>query len=129
MKKFVCFLFSLVLFSGIKANATTTFENAYSQCGTKPMLVLIYADWADNYKTYLEQFKIVQREFGDTYNYVELNIANKDTKNYNRRYRIYPNLPYVMMYRNSGKISRFIPQNCAIDSRCMIPKIKSFITY
>lgn len=127
MKKFISFLFVAMLLMGLKANATTTFEEAFSQSSTKPMLVLIYAQWADGYENCLNQFKAVENEFGDKFNYVELNIADKDTKSFNSRYHIYPNLPYVLMFRDGGKVSRYIPKNCASDNSCIIPKIKSFI--
>ena len=129
MKKILCIVFlfiSFLCFSIASCNAMN-FKEAFDQSNSKPMLVLIYATWADNYQTYLEKFRNLEKEFGDTFNYVELDIASPDTKEFNIRYHIYPNLPYILMFRNNGKISRYIQRTCAISEPCMVPRIKSFI--
>ncbi len=128
MKKFLnLFFVLLIVVAGITKSNAVTFDEAYSQCGTKPMLMLVYAQWADNYQGYIQQFKNIQNEFGDQFNYVEMDIANPQTKSFNSKYHIYPNLPYVLMYRKGGQISRYIQRDCAANSECMIPKVKSFI--
>ena len=104
-----------------------TFDEAFSQSSSKPMLVLIYAQWADNYQTYLNNFKALEPQFGENFNFVELDIASKDTKSFNSRYHIYPNLPYVLMFRDGGKVSRYIQKSCVLDSACMAEKVKLFI--
>lgn len=123
MKKILVFLTILLLTAS--ANAAMTFSDAYSD--TKPMAVLIYADWADDYATALTGFRGMQQELGDIYNYVELNIASEDTKEYNKQNVILPNVPYVMLYRSNCKISRLIDKNCALSPACALPKMKSFI--
>ena len=128
MKKIFSLVFVLFLTFGICAKSlATTFEEAYNQSTTKPMLVLLYADWAENYSNYLTEFRVLQEEFGEKFNYVELNIASKDAKFFNTKYHIYPHLPYVLMFRDGGKISRYIQRDCAASSSCMIPRVKSFI--
>ena len=104
-----------------------SFEEAFKQSTTKPMLVIIYAQWADEYSTYLKAFSNAQQELGDKFNYVELDIASSDAKFFNSKFHIYPNLPYVLMFRDGGKISRYVPNNCAKQDACLIPKVKSFI--
>lgn len=129
MKKFA-FLFSLVLIlmlNTLKIQASMTFEEAYLQSDKKPMLVILYANWADNYEMYLEKFRNIQNEFGDIFNYVELDIASNEARAFNNRYHIYPNLPYVLMFRNGGKVSRYIQRNCVSSESCMISRLKQFI--
>lgn len=127
MKKIAYLLLvALFLFLGVKANASVSFEEAFSKANSKPMLVLVYAEWADNYQVYLDKFRNLEKEFGDEYNYVELDIAKPEAKSFNARYHIYPNLPYVLMYRDGGKVSRYIQRNCAINESCMVSRIRSF---
>lgn len=127
MKKILTLLTIVILSVSLQAKATVSFEDAFKESTTKPMLVLVYAQWADDYETYLKTFKSAQNEFGDKFNYVELNIASADTKFFNSRYHIYPNLPYVLMFRDGGKISRYVPNNCADKEACLLPKIKTFL--
>ena len=123
-KIFTILILSLVVFQ--KANAMS-FEEAFAESNTKPMLVLLYADWADNCDVYLENFNKLQTEFGDQFNYVELDIASPDLKSFNKRYHVYPNLPYILMFRDGGKVSRYIQKNCAASSSCLSPRVKSFL--
>ena len=128
MKKFFSLVFVLFLALGIcTKSSAATFEEAYAQSTSKPMLTLLYATWADNYSAYLTEFRNLQAEFGDKFNYVELDIASPDAKFFNMKYHIYPNLPYVLMFRDGGKISRYIQKDCAASASCMIPRVKSFI--
>lgn len=129
MKKILCslglfiFLFSLAL-NSVKA---MSFDEALSQSDAKPALVLIYADWADNVDTYLDKFALLKKEFGDKFNYIELDIADPDTKSFNARYHIYPHLPYLLMFKDGGKVSRYIQRNCVSSEACLIPRVKQFI--
>ena len=111
----------------IKAQAAISFKKAFDESNSKPMLVIVYANWAENYQSYLDKFRGLEKVFGDTFNYVELDIASPDTKEFNVRYHIYPNLPYILMFRNNGKVTRYIQRNCAASESCMVPRIKSFI--
>ena len=126
MKKILTLLAVSLLLITTKANAMT-FEEAYAQSSVKPMLVLVYADWVDSASDYVQAFNSLQAEYGETYNFVTLNIASSDTKAFNARYHIYPNLPYVLMFRDGGKVSRYIQRECILDESCLVPKIKSFI--
>ena len=120
------FLVGLFLFLGVRANASVSFDEAFSQANTKPMLVLVYADWADNRDLFLEKFRALEQEFGKEFNYVELDITKPEAKSFNSRYHIYPNLPYVLMYRDGGKVSRYIQRNCVTNESCLVSRIRSF---
>ena len=129
MKKVLCSVIlamCLICFS-IKAHAAMSFQEALNVCSSKPMIVIVYANWAENYQFYLDKFRGLEQIFGDKLNYVELDIASADAKSFNMRYHIYPNLPYILMFRNDGKVSRYIQRNCAANESCMVPRIKSFM--
>ena len=82
--------FAIMLsFSVLSVNALT-FEEAYMQ--TKPMAVVIYADWASGYETVLQAFESANEQFESKYNFVKLNIADKDTAFFNK------NTTYIQIY-------------------------------
>ena len=128
MKKVLNFFMILILacFTVVKAEALT-FEEAFSRVDSKPMVVLVYAQWADNYQSVLQNFRLVKNQLSESYNFVELDIASNDAKSFNSRYEIYRNLPYVLMFRNGGKVSRYVSRDCASSTSCMSSKLKSFI--
>ena len=116
----------LVLIVGLRAEALT-FEEAFNQTNKTPMVTFIYADWADESENLLNSYRSIQGEFANSYNFTELNIASKDAKFFNSKFHIYPNLPYVLMFRDNGKVSRYIPKSCLEEESCMRSKLKSFI--
>lgn len=120
--------FLILSVSIIKVDAMT-FEEAFSQVNSTPVVVLVHAPWADNVQNYIKQFKTVQKELDKKFNFVEMDIATKDTKAFNERYHIYPKLPYIVMYRDGGKVSRYIPRDCASSASCISSKLKSFIQW
>jgi hypothetical protein len=128
MKKILNLLliFLFIIFTCIKSEALN-FEEAFNQSSSKPMVALIYAQWADDYSNYLQAFNLTKTQMGDKYNFVELDIASEDTKFFNEKFHIYPNLPYILMFRDGGKVSRYIQKDCALDSQCIVTKLKSFI--
>ena len=73
-------LLTVLSFLGISKSFALTFDQAFSQVGKKPMVVLIYANWADGYENCLQQFRTVKASLGGVYNFVELDIAQKDAK-------------------------------------------------
>ena len=101
------------------------FEKAVT--GKKPCAVLIYADWADDAIPILGQFKGWEAEYGQIYNFVELNIASPEAKAFNKNYYIYPNLPYILLFRNKGKTTRAVGKSCILDNECMKEKLEIFI--
>ena len=125
-KRLSLILLFLVSMLGVQA-AVTEFNDALTQSVSKPALILVYAEWADNYQTSLSEFRNVQQTLGNGYNYVELDIAKPDAKFFNQRYTIMPNLPYVLMIRANGRITYFADKNCASSSACVISKAKDFV--
>ena len=125
MKK-IFILFTLFLFTA-SVVSSMTFDEAFSQVNNKPMAVLVYADWADGYQNALQQFKAVQNNLAAQYNFVEMDIATINAKSFNKKYHIYPNLPYVTTFRESGKISRYIDAACVSDYDCLKTKLNAFI--
>lgn len=103
------------------------FDEAFSKIDKTPIAVLVYAQWADDYLNYLNKFRQVQPKYKNIYNFVELDIASKDTKTFNNMYHIQPKLPYLFLIRNNGKISRYISRECAKDTSCINSKLMSFI--
>ena len=125
MKKLLSSLFLLLLiFVGTQQAKAMKYEQAINQ--SKPMAIFVYAPWADGYTTMLQSFNALQQKYGEKYNFVTMNIATDDAKVYNQKYYIYPNLPYVMLFRERGKFSRFIEKNCAQDTQCLSTKMDLF---
>ena len=130
MKKFLSiFVLLIVLFLTTRAHAKTlTFSQAYGQIDHKPMAILVYADWADNYQNHLINFRKTERTtLGQYFNFVELDIASKEAKLFNDKFEIYPQLPYIILLRNNGKVTHYIKRNCSSDTSCIISKMKSFL--
>lgn len=127
MKKILSiFLFLMFVFC-LKSYALT-FEEGYSESSRTPVVVLVYAQWADGYQELLQEYRSIQNsKLSQNFNFVELDIASKDARFYNSKFDIYTNLPYVLMLREGGKIARFIHKDCVLDSACMEAKLRSFI--
>ena len=117
------FLLTLVIVGTQKANAIK-FEEAIGQ--NKPVAVLVYAPWADGQDTMLQAFNNMGTRYADAYNFVAINIATEDAKTFNQRFYIYPNLPYVLLFRNGGKVSRFLKRDCVLDSACFAERLDMF---
>ena len=125
MKKVLTLLFLLTMFfAGKQAVGAMTYEEAMSQ--TKPFVLLVYAPWADNVDTVMQSFNNMQQKYSSTYNFVAMNIATKDSNIFNIKYHIYPNLPYILLYKDKGKISRYLQQNCILDDSCFAEKLDFF---
>ena len=110
----------------IKAEALD-FSEGYEQTTKKPMILLIYANWADNYSKYIQTFDSLEKKYGKSFNFVKLNIADEDAAAFNEKFHIYPNLPYILMFRDGGKVSRYIQRSCANDFSCIESKMKTFL--
>ncbi len=125
MKKFLSFLFLLtvILFSANQANSMS-YEEASND--SKPMALLIYASWADDIDKVKQTFDTLAQRYDKKYNFVTLDIASSDTKVFNKKYHIYPNLPYVLLFKDRGKISRYLQKDCAIDNSCFAQKLDMF---
>ena len=113
MKKILStlFLLTVILFNALPSKAITYKEATESN---KPMAILVYASWVDNL------------EDSQSYNFVYLDIASEDTKLFNQKYHIYPNLPYVLLFKDRGRISRYLQKNCINDEACFTEKLNFF---
>ena len=125
MKKFINLFFAIILSTTILSASAITFEEAYQQ--TKPVAVVIYADWADGYDSVLQAFDSANAQFESKYNFVKLNIADKDTAFFNKKYHIYPNLPYVLLFKDRGRISRYLTKDCVLDKSCFSDRLNMFV--
>ena len=128
MKKCLCSLglFVFLFFLSFNSANALSFAEALEQSDKKPMIVIIYAEWADSAGACLEKFNALEKKFGNKFNYVELNIASPDTKAFNDKYHIYPQLPYIMMFKDNGKLSRYIQKNCVNNESCLHQRIEQF---
>lgn len=125
MKRFfISLMLVLTAFVFIDKADATTYKEAMSS--SKPMALLVYADWADNVQNLQKVFTEIEQNYGNKYNFVSLNIASEETKDYNKKFFIYPNLPYVFLYRDHGKFSRFLKSDCAASYSCFEEKLKLF---
>jgi hypothetical protein len=128
MNKILKILLVLLMFTSFVNTAVAlTFEQAYSASYNKPGVVLIYAKWADGAESTLNEYKTVANYLKNTYNFAVLDLASNDAKFFNTKFDVHRNLPYVMMFRDGGKVCRFVPRDCASDARCLADKLKSFI--
>ena len=123
MKKFV--LLALVgVLAGMLPSMAMTYEEALN--ASKPMALLMYAPWADGVDTVTQNFNAMQQTYGSRYNFVKINIATAEAKTYNQKYHIYTNLPYVLLMRDRGKISRYLPKSCINETSCFQTKLDLF---
>lgn len=126
MKKFIGILVLLLFASNIASFAEMmSFEQAMKE--SKPFAVMIYAPWADGLIPTNTAFDELQQKYATEYNFAKIDIATKEAKVFNKTYTIYPNLPYVLLFRNGGKITRYLPQECVQDNSCATQRMDSFI--
>ena len=124
-EKFFTTLILLASFvSSVQSAKAISFNDALND--SKPTAVMIYAPWADNLNTTQQAFNNIGARYANTYNFVTINIANEEAKAFNQRFYIYPNLPYVLLFRSSGKVSRFLKQDCVVDEACFAERLDMF---
>ena len=126
MKKFVVMMIS-AMFCLLFANKGTCMSYTDAVNSSKPAVVMIYADWADDVQDIEKIFQKMDQKYVNKLNFVMLNIADKETKEFNKKFYIYPNLPYILLLRDGGKVSRYLKKDCAMSRSCMEEKIKFFI--
>jgi thioredoxin-like negative regulator of GroEL len=125
MKKVISFLFVLsVVFCGINKANSMTYEQAMSD--KKPMAVLIYADWADGVSATVPAYDAMGAAYASKYNFTKINICKPEAKGFNKTYQIYPNLPYVLLFKDGGKISRYLKNDCVTNTSCFKEKLDFF---
>jgi len=125
MKKFLSLLFLLTMLL-INANRANAMNYEEASKDSKPMALLVYASWADGIDKVKQTFDTLSEKYGNKYNFVSMDIASQDTKAFNKKYHIYPNLPYVLLFKDGGKVSRYLQKNCAEDSSCFASKLDMF---
>ena len=126
MKHFLSFLSILLLLFGLTLKAKAVdFQQAIAD--KTPSIVLIYADWADDIDAVLGQFRGLEAEYGSRYNFVELNIASPEAKIFNKTYHIYPNLPYVLLFKDKAKTTRAVAKDCILNGECIKEKLDIFV--
>ena len=125
MKKFLSSLFLLTMLMCVaqKANAMR-YEEGLQQ--SKAMALYIYAPWADNYANIMKSFKAMEVKYGEKYNFITMNIATDEVKEFNKKSYIYPNVPYVLLSRDKGKFLRFVKSDCVLDNACFASKLDVF---
>ena len=125
MKKLltILFLLSLIVFVQDKARAVS-FEDAIKQ--KQPCAVLIYANWADNVNAIQSAYNSIAQKYSGKYNFVSINIATEEAKSFNKTNYIYPNLPYVLLFKERGRMSRCITQDCLMNETCFKEKLDLF---
>ena len=117
MKKILSILFLFTAFAvGSTVAYGMNFEEALAQ--PKPLALFVYADWADDVQQMSQAFSEAQQKNSDKYNFVTMNIASPDTKAFNKMFHIYPNLPYVLLFREKGKVSRYLNKDCVLKEAC-----------
>ena len=110
MKKKLAILFLFVAFAmGVQTAKAMSYDEAMKQ--SKPIALLIYADWAEGFDKVNQSFDSAQKQYGTTYNFVKMNIASSEAKNFNKKYYFYPNLPYALLIRDGGKVSRYLQKD------------------
>ena len=116
-------ILSSVMFGIIKSHAAT-YDDLINQ--SKPVAILIYADWADNLQPSIDAFDAMQPIYGDKYAFAKINICQKEAKSFNQRNYIYPNLPYVILLKDRGRITRLIKKDCILDESCIKERFDFF---
>lgn len=126
MKKKLAILFLFVAFAmGVQTAKAMNYDEAMKQ--SKPIALLIYADWAEGLDKVNQSFDSAQKQYGTTYNFVKMNIASSEAKNFNKKYYFYPNLPYALLIRDGGKVSRYLQKDNINDASVFAERLKSFI--
>ena len=118
----ICVMFISI---GFCMASDTTFSQGSAQ--KKPMAVYLYADWADNAQQGMVIFSQMEKKYNKKYNFITLNIADPDAKSFNKMYNIYPNLPYVLLFRDGTRFSRFINMECLSSPSCFSGKLDVFV--
>ena len=125
MKKyFASLLFIFILLLSTQNTKADQFQDIISQ--KKPCAVLIYADWAENLQPILTSFGILEQSYASKYNFIKLNIAYAETKEFNKSYYIYPNLPYILLLKDNGRMSRLVIRDCITTDSCVREKMDIF---
>lgn len=126
MKKLFATLFTLLLISVSTAKAEyMSFQDGMAN--SKPFALLVYANWADDIGQVADQFEKKHDEYLEKFNFGVLDIASQDTKEFNKKFTINTNLPYVILFKDNGKITRYLQKDCILDDSCFDQRLKFFV--
>ena len=126
MKKvLMLFIVMLLSLAAVKAGSSVTFEDGIKE--NTPLMVLITAPWVDNASEIQSTFIELAESNTNHYNYSIVDISNASAKEFNKSFMIHMNLPYVMLFKDQGKISRLVNRDCIETSSCFSDKIKFFL--
>ena len=124
MKKLLAGLLLLTLsFISAKVDAIS-FEEVLSQ--SKPCAILVYADWADQLQPVLATYGGVEQSYAKKYNFAKVNICKEEARNFNKTFYIYQNVPYILLFKERGRMSRVITRDCILDNSCIKDKLDFF---
>ena len=125
MKKIIS---CLVLFLGLVAWTGSVQADMFTDVinQQKPVAVLIYADWAEDLQSAMTSFGALEQDYSNKYNLVRINISTAEAKEFNKTYYIYPNLPYLLLFKDRGRLSRMVVRDCLKQDSCVRPKLDIF---
>ena len=127
MKKLLLVL-AIFLFTITRSSAeVVSYDSAMSSTNKTPVLMLIYADWASDSQACMAQFKRIQEEYGDKFKYVELDVASSDMAAFNAKHQLIQGVPYMMMFRSGGMVSRNVTRDCVKDYSCLKSRVSGFV--
>lgn len=124
-KFFISFIVTLLISTMAFSANILTFEEAVNK--QKPAAVLVYSDWADDKEAVFNVFDEYQLNYAKKYNFIKMNIASEDAKTFNKTFYIYPNLPYIILFKDKGKTSRYVTKECILRNSCIQDKFDFFI--
>ena len=121
-------LLSFLIFLSFVFGITKCRADSYGEIVNqkKPVAILIYADWADNVESALTIFNDMQSIYKKEYSFATINICKEEAKEFNQRNYIYPNLPYVLLLKDKGRVTRPINRDCLSDEACIKDRLEFF---
>ena len=126
MKKLLGLLLTLVLFLGSSAQAERVkFDEGLAM--KKPLAVLVYASWADDLDKVALQYGLYEQSYDKKYNFAYIDIATEDAKSFNKKFQIYQDLPYVLLFKDNGKITRYLKKDCIMDNGRFKQRLDFFV--
>ena len=100
------------------------YEDAINQ--SKPIAMLIYANWADEVVPSKQAFNNLAIKYANKYNFVTINIGTEEAKAFNKTYTIYADVPYLLLFKDRGRFSRYIKRDCLLNESCINGKLDIF---
>lgn len=105
----------------VKADDFQDFIHQNTRCA-----VLVTANWAEKAEEIQTAFTDAENTYAGKYSFKIINIASPETKEFNKSNYIYTNLPYIVLYKEKGRMSRWINRDCILNSSCMKDKFELF---